>query len=83
MVIGIEVTEEGVEGEVDKFVFVFVFCFVLGLLSFVFCLDRPMMRKLDGGTHTGEVYLTVPLEWQGAGSGCWLGCKESGIGGND
>ena len=42
-----------------------------------------MMRKLDGGTHTGEVYLTVPLEWQGAGSGCWLGRKEGGIGGID
>ena len=35
-----------------------------------------MIRKLDGGTHTGEVYLTEPLEWQGAGSGCWLGRKK-------
>ena len=42
-----------------------------------------MKRKLDGGTHTGEVYLTVPLEWQGAGSGGWLGRKEGEIGGID
>ena len=54
----------------------FVF-FVLELFWVLFvCVDRPVMRKLDGGTHTGEVYLTEPLEWQGAGSGCWLGRKK-------
>ena len=53
------------------------------MLFLLLCLDWPMMRKLDGGTHTREVYLTVPLEWQGAGSGCWLGCKEGGFGGID
>ena len=44
--------------------------------DFVVCVDWPVKRKLDGGTHTGEVYLTEPLEWQGAGSGCWLGRKK-------
>ena len=53
--------------------FLVVFCFVDVFCLFGFCVDGPMMKKLDGGTHTGEVYLTVPLEWQGAGSGCWLG----------
>ena len=32
-----------------------------------------MKRKQDGGTHIRKVYLTEVLEWQGAGSSCWLG----------
>ena len=70
------VTEEGVEGEEFKLFVCFWFWFFEFSLVFVCDVDRPMMRKLDGGTHTGEVYLTEPLEWQGAGSGCWLGQKK-------
>ena len=57
------------------FFFFFFFCCLYFGFEFVFGvgLEWPMMGKLDGCTHTGEVYLTVPLEWQGAGSGCWLG----------
>ena len=56
----------------------FMLSFGLGgfILFLDVCLDWPMMRKLDGGTHTGEVYITEPLEWQGAGSKCWLGQEK-------
>ena len=56
--------------------FLFLVLFYVCFVCYVLDVDWPMMRKLDGGTHTGEVYLTVPLEWQGAGSGCWLGRKK-------
>ena len=79
--------EEEVEGAefelflffIFYFLFLFFYCFMM-IFDFGSCCcfyeSWSMKRKLNGGTHTGEVYLTAALEWQGAGSGGWLGRKE-------